>query len=102
MQSIYYPSLPLATHQNDLGLIELLLHSHNAVGMFRILVFFQVPLQLWIYYRVRPPLVIGESHEKLVQHLVQDRERHARRILLVRDEHTSDALGAGINVADVI
>lgn len=105
--------------ENDLGLVELLLHLHEGVGLVRVLVLGEVAGELGEDRgsgRGRlPPLGSGGSRrsklggvgqrvlrEKVLAHLVEKRVGWADRVGLVGDEDAGHALGTHVHVAHVL
>lgn len=51
-----------ATHQDDLGLVELLLYPHNRIGLTWILILGYVCLELNRHYQCREALAMIKKH----------------------------------------
>lgn len=92
--------------EHDLGLVELLLHSHDSVGLVGILVSLNVIIELGHAQLGRGfhgilPLSLGVLGEVLLQHLVEQSVGDSNGVLLVGDDDTANAVGSQVRVANV-
>lgn len=90
--------------QHNLGLVELLLDLHDAVGLPGVLILGEVVLELGhdqggLAGGPRRARVLGEE---LVDDLAEDLVRDERGVLVVRDDDAADALCAAVGVKSVI
>lgn len=90
--------------QDNLGLVELLLDLHDAVGLLRVLVLGEVVAQLGhgqlgLARGPRGARVLGEE---LVDALAEELVGDEGGVLVVRDDDAADALGAAVGVECVI
>lgn len=90
--------------QHNLGLIELLLNLHDAVGLLRVLVLGEVLAelgegQLGLAGGPRGAGVLGQE---LVDNLAEQLVGDEAGVLVIRDDDSADALGAAVGVEGVI
>lgn len=90
--------------QDNLGLVKLLLNLHDAVGLLRVLVFFEVVLQLGegqdgLASGPRGARVLGEE---LVDDFAEELVGDQGGVLVVGDDDAADALGAAVGVESVV
>ncbi|KAK1256283.1 hypothetical protein MKX07_008542 [Trichoderma sp. CBMAI-0711] len=90
--------------QHNLGLVELLLDLHDAVGLLGVLVLGEVVPELGegqdgLAGGPRGARVLGEE---LVDDLAEELVRDEGGVLVVRDDDAADALGAAVGVEGVV
>lgn len=90
--------------QHNLSLVKLLLDLHDAVGLLRVLVLFEVVLQLGegqdrLASGPRGARVLGEE---LVDDFAEELVGDQGGVLVVGDDDAADALGAAVGVESVV
>jgi len=76
------------TYQNDLGLVEFLLHLHDRIRLSWILILLQVRSRFWeVNRRWVSERGLGNFCREVIEQLSQKRKSRSDRVFVVADEH---------------
>lgn len=90
------------TYQNDLGLVELLLHLHDRICLSRILILLQIRRRFWEINRGRvSERRLRNFRREIIEQFSQKRKSRSDGVFVVADEHRCIGRVVSVFQADV-